>query len=329
MADRTQLGQAAFDRQQVYYMDPMLAWEQRLASAYDEAVAHLKAAIPPGTTVDLAKYELAADMAGSSLTTHSDAWLQGFRENKDPSVASGLLFDPSRAKEYYLGHFAQASANIGVFITGYAREQITLGALSQADFDTACDMRLRALSDIIYLGRTGQLKAVVDADGWGKENAPGDTKLVVATDGLYTGEDAQGLGTLGAPAIVAIVIVCALAGAGIGVAVMWAAENAKQRRIALDICQDAVRRGHPDASKICGEMRGLVADLANPANIPNPVDMLIPKEMQKTIAYAAAGITGVALVLAFAPQIMRSLSRTGEVYAEEKSRRLRKLQEEF
>jgi len=321
MADRTQLGQAAVQRQQVFYMDPMLAWEQRLALAHDEAAAHIQAALPPGTVLDLASYELAADMAGNQLSTHSDSWLNSFNTDKDAPVASGLKFESQNSRDYYLGHYAKAKANLGAFITGYAREQISLGALSEADFNQACDLRLRALSDIIYLGRTGQLQPLVDAKGWRDQVAPSDSSIVIAKSGTATGQDAQALGVVPyVPIAIGIIIVSAVVAAGIGAAWYLTNENNKQRRIALEICQDAVKRGHKDAKAICENLEK--------ETDKSLLDQFISQELQDTITYAVVGGVGIMLLINFAPNIIESLGRSRQAYSDVQARRLKWLQEQ-
>ena len=155
MAKQASLGQAAYERQVVYYNDPTLSWEQRLAAAHDEALRYVSSIVEPGSDVDLAAYELNADLGGSQLAQQAEMWLSNFRDNRPADEATGIRFSEQSAYDYYLGQFAQASANIGVFLTGYAREQIAIGGLTENEFNQSCEMRLRAFSDIIYLGKTG------------------------------------------------------------------------------------------------------------------------------------------------------------------------------
>lgn len=325
------LGQAAFDRQPVFYSDATMAWEQRLALAYDEASKYVSSSMAPGQTLDLASYELAADVAGDSLQANSEAWRLGFAQNQDVGLVSAINLGSQQCTQYYLGHYAQACSNLGAFVTGYAREQIVLGALSQDEFDKACDLRIRAFSDIIYLGRTGALPSMLNATGWSKANGIADPSIVIATPGISTlPSPVSGLGLEPVTILIGIAIVGVLVGAGIGVAMYMSAENAKLRRAALEICQDAVRRNHPSASAIC-------ASAKDAARTPSLTDALLPegsladkivsKDLQdKLVMYGALGL-GTMLLIQFAPQIMSSLSKTYDVYAEQKIKRLRRLED--
>ena len=314
------LGQASVERQRVYYMDPTMAWEQRLALAHDEALQHIRGSLQPGTVVDLAKYELCADLAGGQMNASAADWIGALRGDRDASDSSRVRLETQASKDYYLGHFAQASANLGAFLTGHARKQIVTGGLTQADFDSACNMRLRAFSDIIHAGRIGALPALLGNQAWAAKFGTGGGDILLRTQGAEV--SAPAAGGLGAWQIAAIAIVCVLLGAGLYVAFFWTAENVKQRRLAFEICQDAINRGHPDAATICGSMADIVKELGNPIKVPSASD-LIPKSLQDKLLL----IGGIGLVIAFGPTIMASISKTQEVYASEKIRRLKALED--
>jgi hypothetical protein len=325
MAEVSELGQAGYNAQPVFYTDDKMAWEQRLALAYDEASNHVRAALPPGTTIDLAKYELAADLAGSQIKSNAGIWTPAFETESDVPEQAGVRLTPAEAREYYLGHYAKASANLGAFISGSARQQVVKGALSQAEFNRACDMRLRELSDLIYMGRTGSLQAALDPEGWQRTHGASSDRIILSKGGITTPSYAVGLGELGTVTIVAIVIVLALVGAGIAVAVMYSAENMKLRRVALEICQDAVRSGNPDAKAICGSMEGLARDLSDPAKA-SFVNNLIPPELQtKLLTLGAIGL-GTAIAIQYLPRIIDSIEKSKDVHAAAKLRRLRQME---
>lgn len=325
MSDK--LGRLSYDTQKVYYMDPSLTWEERLARAYDEAATHVRASMMPGQKLNLAKYAFAADVAGNQFNTHAEAWENSLREYRDSSLQSAVRWTPEESQEYYLGHFGQAAENLGVFISGHARKQVDLGALSPQDFEQACDLRLRAFSDIIHAGRTGALEPLLNAQGWNtKTGASQDGQIIIATGGQGSpNQPMQGLG-FGWVAVGIVAVVAVLVGAGIGVAVMMSAENAKQRRAALDICQNAVERGHPDASQICSKAFETIDKLADKSSI---LDNLMPAGLQKQIVtYGALGI-GVMLLINFLPNIVGSVSMAQDRYATEKYKRLKRLEDEF
>jgi len=318
MADTQQLGTEALNKQPVFYMDSAMAWEQRLALAYDEATMWLRKAVPAGVTIDTSKYESATGSASSQLQSYGDSWLNKFRTNVDldPDTAITLTGDHSEA--YYLGQYANASANLGAYLSGYAREQIPIGGISQADFDQGAEMRLRSFSEIIYLGRTGALPAVVSPDVYAKGLGGGaGGKIIVATPGVSfnAATGASGLGCEVLCLTITIGILAILAATAITVSVMWSKSSQQNRQAMLEICQDAIRRDNPNAPTICADMSKVVADMASPGQMPNPIDALIPKALQtQIVTYGAIGL-GIYTLIMFAPQIMASLGRTKEVLA--------------
>ena len=327
MPIQTRLDQLSYNAQPVYYMEPSLTWEERLARAYDEAAAHIRHNMAPGQNSNMAKYLFAADVAGSDLRAHSASWEAGVEKKADPSLDAAIKWKPNESQEYYLGHFAQASENIGVFVSGQARKQVNAGALSVEDFEQACDLRLRSLSDIIYLGRTGALPALLDPDGWNqKHGASQDGRLIVATGGVGSPDvGIQGLGAF--PVLGVVAVVGLLVGVAIGVGICMAAENVKQRRIALDICQQAIASGHKDAAKICKGAFEVVDKLSDPAKT-GFLNNLIPPDLQKQVlAYAAIGLGGY-LFVTFLPQIIGSVGAAQDRYSDIQLKRLKRLQEQ-
>lgn len=318
MADLQALGTEALNKQPVYYMDATMSWEQRLAAAYDEATAHIKATLPPGVTIDTSKYEQANDLAGNHINAYGDDWLSTFRANKDLSVDSAVRFNGEQGEQYYLGRYAQASANLGAYLTGYARQQIPLGALTQEDFDQGAELRLRALSEVIHLGRTGALPAVIAADKYAlANNAPKGGSILVATPGV-TINPATGTSGLGCELLcltITIGVLAILAATAITVSVMWVNASQKDRQAMLETCNDAVRLNNAQAPAICANMSKVVAEMAAPGQMPSALSALIPADLQKQIiTYGAIGL-GAYLLLTFAPQIASSLSKTKDVLA--------------
>jgi hypothetical protein len=318
MADTQQLGIEALNKQPLYYMDMAMAWEQRLALAYDEATMWLKKATPPGTTIDTSRFEAASSVATSHVNTYGDAWMSKFKVGSDLDQNSALVMSGDYSEAYYLGKYAQASANLGAYLSGYAREQIPIGAISQAEFDQGAEMRLRALSEVIYLGRTGALPAVVAPDVYAK-SIGGSTsgKITVATPGITFDAAAPtgGLGCGPACIYISLAVVAGLVAVAITVSVLWTKASQENRQVMLEVCQDAVRRGNPNAPTICADMSKVVAEMASPGQMPNPIDALIPKALQtQIVTYGAIGL-GLYTLIMFAPQIMASLGRTKDVLA--------------
>lgn len=315
-----ELGQIALQKQPVYYNDPSWPWEQKLAAAYDEATKLLQAAVPAGTTLDTAQYELASDAAGAQVDAYGDAWMRPL-QSADPSqplssvndVDQGMQLGATQARQYYLGTYAQASSNLGAYLTGYARAQIPVGVLTQAEFDQGAEMRLRQFSQIIHAGRTGSLPAVIAGERYAMDAGVtgAQARLTVASGGVTAAavNAAAGLGLTGVE-IALIVLVAGLVIAGTVVAVYWAKTSSDNRATMLQICQQAIANKDPKADLICANMTQVVAQMASPGQMPGVLDSIVGKDaLNKITTFAAVG-AGLYLLVTFAPEIARSLQRT-------------------
>ena len=245
-------------------------------------------------------------------------------ENIDAS--KGVRLVSSDAAEYYLGKFSKASSNIGAYISGYAREQVVKGSLSKNQFEQACDAKLRDLSDIIYIGRTGHLPAIITPEQWMKEQNSYGKEIVLLHSGVgVKNSGASGLGepiSLAAAAVVVVIAGLVIA-AGVAVSYYFVKRRAELQQVGFELCQDAVRNNDPRWKDICE----LPAVSATGDKLGSLAEQFLPKEtLNKMGKYAIYGV-GIALVINFLPNIMASLSRTEEVYRDEKLRKLQKYQD--
>lgn len=324
-----ELGPLCVNKQPLFYMDSGLAWEERLARAYDEATKHLRDALPAGTVLNTSQYELSSQLYGSQYNAKGSAWLPYLQQNKDIPQDAALTMEGEQMRQFYLGKYASASSNLGAYLTGYAREQIAAGSLSQKDFDEGAEARLRSFSEIIYLGRTGQLRGVVGAEPYAAEKGGGDgSGIFVGTNGttISAGSDISGLGI--APAIViGVAIVAALAIVGTVAVVMWSNSADKTKTAMLELCQEAIRKGDPKRDQICRNMADSAAKITSegPAS---PFDAIFGKGAGKVLVYGAVAIGGLALLAYGAPFIAKQLEKTRESYAQEKARSLARAKSE-
>lgn len=307
----------AYNKQPVYYNEPGYSWEQKLQAAYDDATAALQQTLPPGTTQNTAQYEVANDLAGSQFQQFTPAWQEPLRTSADPTQTD---VDPSTAmnmpsddmRQYYLGKYAQCSANLGAYLTGYARQKVVSGELSQAEFDQGADLRLRGFSEIIYAGKRGQLGPIVSGETF-SAGMGGGSILVRSNDTQVLGSSgAQGLGAV--PVVVIIAVAALIIGACAAVAWHYVDQQARDRRIMLEICQDAIAKGSPDAPRICQDMSQVVAKMHEQS--PSAIEQIVGKETPQTIAkYAMIGLGGYLLVM-FAPEIIRGLRAGKDAWGE-------------
>lgn len=304
-----------YSKQPVYYNEPGYSWEQKLQAAYDDATDKLARTLPPGTTQNTSQYEIANDVAGNQFQQFTPAWDKPLRTAPDPNAVDidpsvGMNLPSDQMRQYYLGKYAQCSANLGAYLTGYARKQVVEGALSQEEFDRGADMRLRGFSEIIYAGSKGQLGSIIAGEAYSNDGAP---VIVRANEALVPVSGANGFG---APVTIAVIIVVSalLIGACAGVAWHYIDQQARDRRAMLEICQDALQRGDPNASRICADMSQIVAKMQEQS--PSAIEQIVGKGTPQTIAkYAALGL-GAYLLVMFAPEIIRGLRAGKDAWGE-------------
>jgi hypothetical protein len=322
------LPQSSQNRQAIFHADNTDPWELRLAKAFDEANGHIVQSFPAGKRINLAKHELASSVAGSQFSRDENFWDGKMNDRSVHNVdeVRGISIASDEASDYYLGKFSIASKNIGAYISGYAREQVVKGNLSEKQFNQACEDKLRDLSDIIYLGRTGHLRAIISPDEWMKSNDMEGDKLVCFHDSLGVGKR-SGISGLGEPmslltAGVILVIAAIVIAAGVAVTFYFMNHKRKMQQLGFDLCQDAIRNNDPRWEEICEQH----VPKGSSGILPRLDDLIPPDTTNQIVKYAAAGL-GIALLINFLPNIMASLSRTQEVYADEKLRKLQKYQQ--
>ena len=324
MAAPEELGSVAAAKQPIYYNDPAVAWEQRLQQAYDEATQHLQATLAPGQVINTAEYETASDVANVQMDQFGGTWNSSIK-SWDPRTASpdvpqdqGLGMPSEQMRQFYLGRYAQASSNLGAYLTGYAREQIPIGSITQQEFDTGAEMRLRAFSDIIDAGRRGALKGLVAGESYAQGADP--ARIAIRGDGTHVtqGTSTQGLGfdpatgTIIALSLLAVVMIC-----GCVYILSNAVSNYALRVKMLQQCQDARDKGDPKADKICADMTQIVAKTITPDKPVSPLDNVFGAGTgQKIVTYAAIGV-GAYLLITFAPDIIRSLRKSKDAFGEQ------------
>jgi len=323
---RQSFGAAAKSIQPLYYAEPTMAWEQRLAGAYDEASKAIASTLPSGTILDTNQAAIMLASEGDHIDANSEILEACVAKRTDFPESAAFQYTSDQSRQAYLGKFAAASQGLGAYVSGAMRDQVLLGGLTEAEFNRGAEIRLRLFSELIHLSRTGALPTVLNTDALAdKSGAP--TQFTIGTGGIVTERASLG-GSSGfgvAPLVVAgIAIVSLLIGVGIGVAVATHSENIKDRQKALEICQMAVQRGDPNAGIICQKMGDVANKLSETIATTSLLDTLVSKDTQKTIASWAMGITGVALLIYFSPSIIKSLGSAKDAYADSQARSLAK-----
>jgi hypothetical protein len=326
MPGREEASAVALVKQPLYYADPLMSAEQRLGHAYDEAAASLRAVFPAGTVLNTSQYENASELTGNHIDRYAGTLIQSLSSGQDVPEQAAFTYDSEQARSIYFGKFAQASANLGAYLTGYAREQVAIGRLSQADFDAGVEVRIRQFSEIIHLGRTAMLGPVVNAEGHAKSVGAGPgSRITIATPGAMTTGPSLGAVGLGGPVLFYVGIIAILAAAGLVSWYAYVQASLKNREQMLEACKLAISTNHKDAEIICRNMADAVTKLSE--NPPSIIDQFISKSTQRWIIGLGAAGLGIYLVIQFAPQIVTSLSKAGEAYGEHKARSLKRLRE--
>ena len=111
-----------------------------------------------------------------------------------------------------------------------------------------------------------------------------------------------------------VAIAALIIGASAGVAYYYISQQARDRRIMMEMCQDAINKGDQHAPKICADMSQIVAKMQEQS--PSAIEQIMGKGTPQTIAkYAAIGL-GAYLLIMFAPEIIRGLRAGKDAWGE-------------
>ena len=140
--------------------------EERMLTGFVMAKQYMAQIIPSGHMVDSSAAIVTQESYDRQLTERQDIVTSALSAQQDLSESTGLSEEAPRSKEYWISTYALASEGIGAYATGYARQQVTYGLLSEKDYLDSVDLRTKSFAHIVYAGQRGALAQLVAPESW-------------------------------------------------------------------------------------------------------------------------------------------------------------------
>lgn len=228
--------------------------EQQLIEAFELAREALFKSLPEGTTLDERQALLAQDMLRQQVEAKQGIITPNLESYTDMPSGGELVLDSSQSRQFYVGKYIAASQGLGAYPAGLGREAVAAGVMTEQDYFIGIETRLRAYSDIIYAGETGQLEPLVNAEKFGKDQRIASGSQIVTSSGtlLRAAPATSGLGAAFIP-VWAIVVVAVAIVAGVTYYLVRRHEVDRTIDMMTQNCQEAIRLGNEQAIKYCNE----------------------------------------------------------------------------
>lgn len=277
--------------------------ENQLIEAFQKARSALFAALPKDAVLDPAEAKLAAELVAQQVQDQRSVIVPSLERRIDLPPTNAITLDPIKARQYYVGKYVAASQGLGGYPAGLAREAVAAGAMTEQQYFDGIEVRLRAFSEIIHAGNTGQLVDLVNGERRG-------SSIVIATegDGVVGSAGVSGLGLAATTAILIGVVAVAIVA---GLAYYYTQAHKAELTVAMMSrnCNEAIKLGNEKAIKWCNEFAketasgGIGTDLFGSKG---------QEQLLRYLGYAGAAYLAILLL----PSITQSVLSTQQVVRE-------------
>ena len=279
--------------------------EEQLIEAFQKARAALFAALPKDARLDAGEAKLAADLVGQQIQAQQSAIIPSLQTRRDLPEANAISMDSVKSRQYYIGKYVVAAQGLGGYPAGLAREAVQAGAMTQQQYLDGIEVRLRAFSEIIHVGETGQLVDLVNGEKRG-----GNILVTTPGDGIIERPGMSGLGFVVTGSMILGVIAIAIVA---GLTYYFTQKHKTDLTVAMMSrnCSEAMRQGNERAIKWCKEFANQTAGGGAIANIFGAKGQ---EQLLRYLGYAGMGYLAILLL----PSLTQSVLSTQEVIRERK-----------
>jgi hypothetical protein len=295
--------------------------EERLLNGFVLSKQYMGQIIPQEHTVDMSAAVAVQEGYDQQIVQNQDVVASSLSAKQDLPDYAAISAEAPKSKEYWISTYALAAEGIGAYATGYAKQQVTYGLLSEDDYYGGIDVRTKSFANIVYAGQTGVLAQLVAPESWYSSTMQnseaartmqlsgqlaGGGQMVVGS----TGTKIFALNTtkklipvqLGLEPITIGIIAGAIAVAIIGVAYVgfhaWASTEKERIRASAEfmgqMCKQA--NDNPALSKAC-------AEYADKITTPTPAPFGLDN-LSKYLVWGAVGLAALYML----PSLMESFS---------------------
>jgi hypothetical protein len=140
--------------------------EERLLTGFVVAKQHMTAIIPAGHSVDAGVAATVQERYEKQILERKNLVAASLSAKQDLPEPDALIEDAKTGKEYWMSTYALAAEGIAAYATGYARQQVTYGLLSEKDYYDSIDLRTKSFASIVNAGQNGTLAQLVAPEAW-------------------------------------------------------------------------------------------------------------------------------------------------------------------
>jgi hypothetical protein len=279
--------------------------EEQLIEAFQKARQVLFAALPKDAQLDFAEAKLAADLVAQQVRAQQPTIVRSLDNRQDLPIENAVTLDANKSRQYYVGKYFAATQGLGGYPAGLGREAVEAGAMTHAQYIEGMDIRLRAFSEIIHAGDTGQLVDLVNGEKRG-----GNIVVTTKGDGVIANAGGVGLGIEPGTVILLALIATAIV-AGVAYSVVQMDKNELTIAMMTRNCGEAMRQGNERAIKHCNDF---AREAASGGAVPSLIGDKGREQLLRYLGYAGAAYLAI-LVL---PSVTSSILSAQQVAREQK-----------
>jgi hypothetical protein len=140
--------------------------EERMLTGFVLAKQYMQPMIPSGHVVDLGAAMSAQEGYEQQISDRKEIVRACLADRVDLPENAALSQEAPKSREYWLSTYAFAVEGIGAYATGYGRQQVGYGLLSERDYTDSIDLRTKSFANIVSAGKKGQLAALMSPSAY-------------------------------------------------------------------------------------------------------------------------------------------------------------------
>lgn len=283
--------------------------EQRMLTGFVYAKQAMQQLLPQGHVVDMGAAIVTQETYEAQIEERRAIVASSFQQGTDLPEEAAISDKASRSREYWISTYALAAEGIGAYASGYAKQQVSYGLLSEKDYYDGIELRTKSFANIVQASQRGQLAPLVIPEAYyqsAMQASPAATTMrlggqVVPEKGaIVLGSDAPKLialtpskslvpvqlGTIGIDIIIVAGIVVAITAIGITAFVIRGSVEKERIRQSAEfmgrMCEQATKENNPAALAACREYADKIT---TPTPQPFGLDQL-----SKYLVWGAVGL---------------------------------------
>jgi hypothetical protein len=140
--------------------------EQRMLTGFVYAKQAMQQLLPQGHVVDMGAAIVTQETYEAQIEERRAIVASSFQQGTDLPEEAAISDKASRSREYWISTYALAAEGIGAYASGYAKQQVSYGLLSEKDYYDGIELRTKSFANIVQASQRGQLAALMLPDAY-------------------------------------------------------------------------------------------------------------------------------------------------------------------